>query len=335
LVAYAVLVVALLVVHLLTGTSEVYIDGAPTPAERIVLGVIALVVPLAVVAGRAVSRMRDRRARSLVSGAAVVIAAVAGVLQGGFSHLFGTVVVVVIVVALTATGAGAVLGWAVRLTTVQAAAMGSLFVRALPVMLLTVVVFLNPYAWSLASTLSQARLWLALGFLVFLSATFIVSASHSRVRPMLESVGDPHDADHDLTATPFATMSDPPASEPLTRGERVNAVTVLAAAQIAHLMMVAISTAAIYFVLGLIVLSPSLLAKWSSNGASDGTILGMTVPVPQSLIHMTLLLCALTFMYVSARSVADDDYKRDFLSPLIEDLHVTLIARNRYRYERS
>jgi hypothetical protein len=40
-------------------------------------------------------------------------------------------------------------------------------------------------------------------------------------------------------------------------------------------------------------------------------------------------------MYVSARSVADDDYKRDFLSPLIEDLHVTLVGRNRYRCART
>ena len=44
---------------------------------------------------------------------------------------------------------------------------------------------------------------------------------------------------------------------------------------------------------------------------------------------MALILCAQTFMYVSARSVGDDEYKRDFLTPLIEDLHSTLIARNR------
>lgn len=110
-------------------------------------------------------------------------------------------------------------------------------------------------------------------------------------------------------------------------------VVVLAAAQLSHLMMVAVSTAAIYFALGLIVLSPQLLAKWTGNGAADGTVLGMTIPVPQSLIHMTLILCVLTFMYVSARSVGDGEYKADFLDPLIEDLHVTLVARNRYRAE--
>jgi hypothetical protein len=150
---------------------------------------------------------------------------------------------------------------------------------------------------------------------------------------MLQSVNAPHERAHDLGGTPFVAMPDPPVDGPLTRGERFNVVVVLAAAQIAHLMMVAICTASIYFALGLIVLSPTILAKWTGDGTSDGTILGMTIPVPQSLIHMALILCALTFMYVSARSAGDDEYKRDFLTPLIEDLHTTLIARNRYRNE--
>ena len=57
--------------------------------------------------------------------------------------------------------------------------------------------------------------------------------------------------------------------------------------------------------------------------------LGLTIPVPQSLIHMALILAALTFMYVSARSVADDEFKSRFLDPMIEDLH--LVAPNGYR----
>ena len=101
------MVVALLVVFLLMGASEIYIDGAPTPAERIVLAVIALVIPLAAVVGWAVSRLHSLRVQSIVSIAAVLVA----------------------------SGAGAVLGWAVRLTMTQVAAIGALFVRALPVML--------------------------------------------------------------------------------------------------------------------------------------------------------------------------------------------------------
>ncbi|MCV7423528.1 hypothetical protein H7K45_23510 [Mycobacterium yunnanensis] len=332
LAAYAVVVLALLVVYALTGTSEIYIDGAPTPAERIVLAVVALTVPLAVLVGRVVSHRLSRRTQLITSIIAALVAVVAGVIQGGVSHLVGSVVVVSVVAVGTATGAGAVLGWAVRLTMVQAVAMGALFVRALPVLLLTVVVFLNSYTWILASTISRTRLMVALLFLLAISIAFLVSVSNSRVGSMLsEAVTGPHRDTHDLSSSPFAATPNPAAADPLTWGERCNVVVVLAAAQVAHLMMVAISIAAIYFVLGLIVLSPELLGKWTGGGASDGTVLGMTIPVPQSLIHMTLILCALTFMYVSARTVGDEDYKKDFLNPLIEELHVTLIARNRYR----
>ena len=39
----------------------------------------------------------------------------------------------------------------------------------------------------------------------------------------------------------------------------------------------------------------------------------------------------MTFMYVSARAVGDDDYRTRFLDPLIDDLRLTLVARSRYR----
>jgi len=167
--------------------------------------------------------------------------------------------------------------------------------------------------------------------LLIVTVAFIVSATIARVGPMLATADVSHDDGHQLADTPFAALPDPPVARTLTRAERFNVVLVLTAAQITHLMMVAISTAAIYFLLGLVLLSPAVLARWTVNGTSDGTILGMTIPVPQSLIHMTMLLVALTFMSVSARSATDDEFKSRFLDPLIEDLHVTLVARNRYR----
>ena len=57
----------------------------------------------------------------------------------------------------------------------------------------------------------------------------------------------------------------------------------------------------------------------------------MTLPVPQALIHITLFLAALTFMYICARAVGDGEYRARFLDPLIDDLKLTLLARNRYR----
>ena len=78
-------------------------------------------------------------------------------------------------------------------------------------------------------------------------------------------------------------MSDPDAPDPLTKGEWFNVIFVLAATQLAQILMVAVVTASLFFVLGLILLSPELLAAWTRNGSSNGTLLGMTLPVPQAL----------------------------------------------------
>jgi hypothetical protein len=99
--------------------------------------------------------------QSVIATVAVVLSGVASLIQGEIPSV-GTFGVVAVILALTASGAGAVLGWATRLTVTQLAAMGALFVRALPVVLLTVVVFFNPYAWMMAATLSQGRMGLAL-----------------------------------------------------------------------------------------------------------------------------------------------------------------------------
>lgn len=57
----------------------------------------------------------------------------------------------------------------------------------------------------------------------------------------------------------------------------------------------------------------------------------MTLPIPDSLIQTTMLLGALTFMYVSAKAVTDTQYRAQFVEPMLDSVRVTLLARNRYR----
>jgi hypothetical protein len=140
----------------------------------------------------------------------------------------------------------------------------------------------------------------------------------------------PEDAER-LADTPVAAIPDPPVRPPLSRRERLNVVFVVAASQLMQMLIVAAVTATVFLVLGLILLSPALLAEWTNHGPSKGTLLGMTVPVPEALIQMSRFLAALTFMYLSARAVGDGEYRSIFLDPLIDDLHANLIARNRYR----
>ncbi len=331
LAAYATLHCWTLPILLITHGDEVVIDGQPAPREWVLLALIALAPALITFVGWLVSRLSDSRKRSVAATVAVSIVGIVLVVETSLSHLPDAAVVAVLVLLVTASGAGSVVGWSVRMTLSHLATMGALAVRALPVVLLTTLVFFNSNIWLMASMISAKRLGLAMVFLVSIAGAFVVSVTLDRVRPMLQSpTALPNDC-QELADTPFAAMPDSPSNPPLTRIERVNVVFVLAASQLAQIMVVAVLTAAIYLILGLIVLSPALLKQWTHNGSSSATVLALTVPVPDSLIHLCLFLGALTFMYISARAVGDAEYRATFVDPLMDDLHVTLIARNRYR----
>ncbi|WP_123025795.1 hypothetical protein [Mycolicibacterium stellerae] len=335
LAAFAVCMANSILVVLVTGKHTIDINGEPTRTEWFVLALLILVLPVAATVGWLVSRIRSARTRTVVSAVSVGVAIAAGVLGGPSARVLTNLVfegiVIVVALALTACGVGSILGWGLRTAMENVASVGALFVRALPVVLLTVLVFFNTYVWSMSSTISRGRLWLALIFLAMIATAFITSATVERVRPMLAGDRQSSDDNVRLTGTPFEKMPHPAAGYPLSRTERINVVFVLATSQVLQVGLVAIVAGLIFFVLGLILLSPQLLAQWTRNGPSDGQILGMTLPVPQALIQISMFLAAMTFMYVSARAVGDKDYRARFLDPLIDDLRLTLVARSRYR----
>lgn len=329
LTGYAALMVVGLVIYLLVGNIHVDIDREPTPVEWIVLAVLALTVPFVIITGWLVSRLRSTRARFVASTVAAAVALVSDAVDGNVTDVAGTALGLLIVPLLTATGLGSVLGWATRLAVSQFGLVGQLMLRALPVVLLTVLVFFNSPVWLMAASVGRGRLWSAVLFLGTIAAVFLASSTLERIRPMLK---DPSpDQTHALAGTPFASMPDPAAADPLKHRERFNVAFVLIMSQLVQLLTVAVVTSLIFFVLGAILLNPELLAAWTRNGTSDGQLLWMTIPVPNALIQVTLFLGALTFMYLSARAVSDSEYRSHFLDPLIDDLRLTLVARNRYR----
>ena len=335
LAAFAVSMAFSILVVLITGKHTVDINGQPTRTEWFVLAILVLMLPVAATVGWLVSRVRSVRTRTLAAFVSVGVAVAGGILGGPspriVTNLVGEAIVIGGALALTACGVGSILGWGLRSAMENLALVGALFVRALPVVLLTVLVFFNTYVWSMASTISRPRLWLALLFLGLIAVAFIASATRDRVRPMLSESHPFQDDDGRLADTPFESMPDPSSAAPFSRAERVNVVFVAVTSQVLQVGLVAIVSALIFFVLGLILLSPELLAQWSRNGPADGEFLGMTLPVPQSLIQVSMFLGAMTFMYISARAVGDADYRARFLDPLIDDLRLTLVARSRYR----
>jgi hypothetical protein len=328
--ANSILIVAI------SGEHTVDIAGRPDVSQSFVLGLVALALPAAALAGWLVSKITSPALRSVAATAALAVI-VLGAWIGGPSQrpvmnvvLFGVAVAVVLL--LTATGVGSILGWVAELTLSNLAATAAMFVRALPVVLLTFLVFFNTYVWLMTSLISRGRLWLGMGFLFLVAGSFLVSTTLEKVRPLLSAAEVDTDDPAALAGTPFDGVADPPASDPLSVPERANTVFVVAASQLVHVLTVAVLTGTVFFVLGMILVSPPVLDAWTRGaGRPDGQLLGMTLPIPDSLIQTTMLLTAITFMYLSAKVVTDTQYRAQFLDPMLADLRTTLRARNRYR----
>lgn len=337
LASLAVLFAAVRIISLISGDADIDIDNNPTPGELVIIAVLLISVPVALATGWAVSRMSNRR--GIVAAVSLAVCVVVDVAPGDplavFTELISTVILVAAIMALNGIGVGSVLGWSIRLTLVHLKSVGGLFTRALPVLLLTVLVFFNGPVWSMATTISRPRIWLLILFMVGVAGTFTFTGIVDRVKPVLaDSAARERDVEQ-LLDTPFEAMPDPgPASfvvTPLSRGERTNVVFVVAVSQFVQIAVVAAMTAVIFLVMGMLALTPQLLQRLTVDGDWQGTWLGMTLPIPQALIHVAMFLGALTFMYVSARAAGDGEYRAQFLDPLMDDLRLTLVARDRYR----
>lgn len=318
----------------LTGRHEYYI-GAPIAVQRIALAVALFALPAAAGIGWFVARMLTDHSQAIAATVSAVIGVAGTTVKGlTFEHhmvrLIAGVAGIVLVLALTASGLGSVIGWAVRLALTQVVAAWGLLIRALPVVLLSVLVFFNTAVWAMAASLSTARFGLALVIFVVIAAAFVVQETMEHAKPTLMAANASSRHAERLADTPFEHMPDPAEVRPLTRGERVNVVFVLAATQLARIFTVASVAWASFFIMGLVLVTPELMRTWTQRTPTYGVLLGHPIPVPQALIQMSLFLGALTFMYVSARAVGDGEYRYQFLDPLIDDLKLTLLARNRY-----
>lgn len=339
LAALAVFAVNSILIVAILGQHTIDIAGRPDVAQSFVLGLLVLAAPGAALAGWLVARLDSSRRRIVAADIALIAIALGGVL-GGPSRRMGVnlmvfAAMVAVILLFTATGVGSILGWIGELTVANLAATAGMFVRALPVVLLTFLVFFNTYVWLMTALISRGRLWLGMGFLFLVAGSFLVSTTLDKVRPLLSGTdAGPAGPDEGvaLAHTPFGDIADPPTSDPLSVAERANIVFVVAATQLVHVLSVAALTGSVFLVLGIVLVSPEVLNAWTrGEGRHDGEILGMTLPIPDPLIQTTMLLAAITFMYLAAKVVTDSQYRVQFLDPMLADLRTTLRARDRYR----
>jgi hypothetical protein len=91
------------------------------------------------------------------------------------------------VVGLTYLGVGSIVLWALKFAAIQVGAMITLMSRALPLLMLTVMIFFTNEIWQLMAAMSGDRFWWTTGFLAAVAVAFMVATIRDEVRALRES----------------------------------------------------------------------------------------------------------------------------------------------------
>lgn len=250
----------------------------------------------------------------------------------------GFAVVVLVAIWLTYIGFGAIALWALRFASVQLGALGTLMSRALPLLMITVVVYFTGELWQLAARMTRQRLWETIGFLALVALLFMVTTIRDEVRALREDRAERNDPAKLLAGTPLATPNGhEPERTPLSLAEQVNVVAVMVVSQAIQVVFFTAGIFAFFLALGIVAIPDDVAVLWAAEQSCaigqppcPGTWFGVDVPVPQTVVHVSLFVAVLSGLYFTVSTSVDPHYRERFFDPLIADVAVSLAGRDAY-----
>lgn len=248
------------------------------------------------------------------------------------------VVITVLAIWLTYVGFGSIAGWAFRFAWVQLGALGTLMSRALPLLMLTVVVYFTGELWQLAARMTRQRLWQVIGFLALVALIFVVTTIRDEVRALRDDRAEQSDPASLLEGTPLAVVSSTAIPRtPLSRAEQINVVAVMVVSQTIQVVFFTAGLFAFFLSLGIIAIPDDVAVLWSSEQTCPvgqppcaGTWFGVHIPIPQTVVHTSLFVAVLSGLYFTVSTSVDPLYRQRFFDPLIADVAVSLAGRDAY-----
>jgi hypothetical protein len=263
--------------------------------------------------------------------------------DSGFSGIaaaeaFGFAVVALLAIWLTYLGFGSIALWAFRFAWVQLGALGTLMSRALPLLMITVLVYFTAELWQLSARMMRERLWQTVGFLAIVALVFMVTTIRDEVRALREDRSSPSDPVKLLADTPLASMVDhQPVRTPLSLPEQINVVAVMVVSQAIQVVFFTAGLFVFFIALGVIAVPDDVTVLWSTEQSCPvgeppcaGTWFGIHVPIPQTAVHTSLFVAVLSGLYFTVSTSVDPQYRQRFFDPLIADLAVSLAGRDAY-----
>ena len=284
------------------------------------------------------ARLGRRTTALAVMGIFVLVMpfAVSGLSAAALAEMPVFLTVTVVTIWLTYIGLGSIALWAFRFAWEQVGALGTLLSRALPLLMLTVVVYFTGELWQLSARVTRERLWQTIGFLAAVALAFMVATIRDEVSALRQDRTRQSDPGALLAETPLARLA-PGTPTPLSWPERVNVVAVMVVAQAIQVVLFTTGLFLFFIALGFVAVPPDVLVLWSGEQSCpvgvppcDGTWFGVHVPVPQTVVHMSLFVAVLSGLYFTVSTSVDPLYRERFFEPLISDVAVSLAGRDTY-----
>ena len=313
-------------------------DVVPLGSMAVVLAAAPFVLNLLHAAGTTRGEAGRRTAALLVMALFVIGFPLADQGWSGLTlaEVAGFLIVAVLAVWLTYLGIGSIVLWAFRFAWVQFGALGTLMSRALPLLMLTVVVYFTGELWQLAARMTRQRLWQTIGFLALVAIAFMVATIRDEVQALREDRSGPRDPAALLAGTPLATDTDPRRT-PLSVGEQINVVAVMVVSQAIQVVIFTTGLFVFFLALGVIAIPDDVTVLWSAEQQCTvgeppcaGTWFGIHVPVPQTVVHTSLFVAVLSGLYFTVSTSVDPLYRQRFFDPLVADVAVSLAGRDAY-----
>lgn len=311
------------------------------------LGVIAVVLVAAPFALYVLHRLDTTRGEAGRRTAALLVMAIFVVVMpvtvSGWSAAAAAeapafVAITLLAIWLTYIGFGSIAGWAFRFAWVQLGALGTLMSRALPLLMLTVVVYFTGELWQLAARMTRQRLWQVIGFLALVALAFMVTTIRDEVRALRDDRAEQTDQASLLTGTPLAVApGERIPRTPLSRAEQINVVAVMVVSQAIQVVFFTAGLFAFFLALGIVAVPYDVAVLWSGEQTCAvgqppcaGTWFGVHIPIPQTVVHMSLFVAVLSGLYFTVSTSVDPLYRQRFFDPLIADVAVSLAGRDAY-----
>jgi len=331
----------------LTMTLAELTDDNPDYGYAIRLGVLTLVLIAAPFALYLLHRSGTTRGEAGRRTAALLVMAIfvfgLPFADSGFSgiaaaEIIGFAVVAVLAIWLTYLGIGSIVLWAFRFAWLQVGALGTLMSRALPLLMLTVVVYFTGELWQLSSRMTRERLWQTIGFLAVVAIIFMVTTIRDEVKALRDDRAGQTDPAKLLEGTPLAgAHGEAPARSPLSFAEQVNVVAVMVVSQAIQVVLFTAGLFAFFVALGIVAVPDDVAVLWSSEESCPvgeppcaGTWFGIHIPVAQTIVHVSLFVAVLSGLYFTVSTSVDPIYRERFFDPLISDVAVSLAGRDAY-----